>query len=321
MVCGVKRRILGIILCLAIVLAHAVLRVWLTEIGILAPKLGALPEMAVNLLGWFLPCAAVWRSMIAPRLEHSGSRGKASAPSIQKGGGRIHNPSPRGGAPHPLERPEPRQKTPSPLPRNQGGNLPSPRPKPPTQFPNVPSDTAMNIDQYSVEIPEGKPLNGGYVAMSHGTAYTISLSNHSTRRCDAEVRIDGGIVGTWRIEGESVIRLERPVHDTGRFTFFKSGTPEAESAGIVNGDQNGLITVTFYPEIAPGVLCAGQSRPLLSEGGTGLTGESDQKFATASRIVRDTSMAVQINLRLVAIDERPRPLFPRSNPIPPPVGE
>lgn len=60
--------------------------------------------------------------------------------------------------------------------------------------------------------------------------------------------------------------------------------------------------------------------PSASAGGTGLSGESDQRFGNASRIEYDYSQQTTIHLRLVCKNEQregPRPLTSTSNPIPP----
>lgn len=179
-------------------------------------------------------------------------------------------------------------------------------------------DNNMKTNNYEVMIPEGKELQGGYVALAHNTQYSLILLNHSNLRCDAEILIDGIKVGTWRVEKEGKIRIERPVHDTGRFTFFVAGTPEAKAASIGNGPQMGLISVKFIPEVEPPMALYSSSP--LAPGGTGLTGESRQKFVDASRIERDEARSFIIHLRLVAEEQSIRPLAPRSTPVPPPIG-
>lgn len=109
----------------------------------------------------------------------------------------------------------------------------------------------MRVGNVSLLIPEGKELDSGHVELAHGSVYRITLMNHCyNRRCDATVEVDGKEVGCFRLErgGEAV--LERPVNDTGRFTFFKADSPEAESAGVagISKDSRGLVQVRFKPE-------------------------------------------------------------------------
>lgn len=185
-------------------------------------------------------------------------------------------------------------------------------------------EPVMKHSYYSVHIAEGEETSDGYVRMCHGTTYTIRLENEGRKRCDAKVEIDGHPVGTWRIGSQSFILLERPAHETGRFTFFKAGSIEGEKAAIIRSENTGLISVTFVPEKLD--RSHGLSAAPLSEeseedgaGGTGLTGHSAQKFTEAEPIDLDVSMAFTIHLRLVAKPEKIRPLMPRSTPVPPPL--
>lgn len=179
----------------------------------------------------------------------------------------------------------------------------------------------MKNTEFEVEIPEGKAQNGGYVEMRHNTQYTVNLRNHRQVPCDAEVIIDGTHVGTWRVNARDEIRIERPVHDTGHFTFFELGTHEADRAEISRQSENGLISVTFKPEKERDWLeAAPLSRPDFEAGATGLTGHSQQRFSNASEIEHDMARCFTIHLRLVSRREGIRPLLPRSTPIPPPVG-
>jgi hypothetical protein len=70
----------------------------------------------------------------------------------------------------------------------------------------------------------------------------------------------------------------------------------------------------------------GQSAANYSSGGTGLSGNSNQKFHSVAELNYDESRFVTINLRLVAAKDEPRelksarPLKPlNSNPVPDPV--
>jgi hypothetical protein len=208
----------------------------------------------------------------------------------------------------------------------------------------------MKLNRFSVTISEGKETSDGYVQMKHGTQYTILLQNESNRRCDAEVYIDDQQVGIWRVNPFIAVRIERPVHDHGRFTFYQVGTSEAIQSGISRNNSNGLIRVLFKPEreqiyvnvnaqsqqsvapesqsqqfIAPESqsqqpLAPQQSRAGMMAGGTGLSGHSGQGFTTVADLDYSPQEFVTINLRLVSVADEPRPLF-ASTPVPPPVGE
>jgi hypothetical protein len=94
---------------------------------------------------------------------------------------------------------------------------------------------------------DSSALADGYVETAHNTRYSLVLRNHMNARCDTEVTIDGTSVGTWRIAPMDEIQIERPAYDSGRFTFFVVGSPEAALAGINPRPKNGLVSATFAP--------------------------------------------------------------------------
>ncbi len=199
----------------------------------------------------------------------------------------------------------------------------------------------MRLGDYAVTIPQGRELDSGYVEIRHNTTYTIALSNYGKLQCDAAVEIDGKLVGTWRLPGVSddererwwqkflgpknqTITIERPAHDTGKFTFYKLDSPEAQKAGLVRDDKLGLISVLFKPGVPyESFVC--YDRPTfsrsseLSPGGTGLSGRSQQKFQTVEPLYYDEKAFVLIHLRLgwCARYDEPRPLTALTSPIPP----
>ena len=213
----------------------------------------------------------------------------------------------------------------------------------------------MYLNDFSVRIPEGLEIPGGYVEVQHCQRYRLVLGNRHSVRCDARVEIDGKHVGTWRIEPNGSITLERPVHDTGHFTFYQVGTKEAMQAALDSNDPNlGLVKVTFTPEkrqewVAPtntywirsdqpweyvlqyssenprgikeitSCYAMMNSGPTSRAGGTGLSGTSNQKFSDASCIVYDYTQQTVIHLRLIANNENegPRPLTSFSTQVPP----
>lgn len=176
----------------------------------------------------------------------------------------------------------------------------------------------MKIEQFSLTVPQGREIPNGYIELSHGTMYGLQFQNESNRRCDVLVEIDGGTVGKWRIDARSSIYIERPVHDTGRFAFYRVGTTEAKHAGLESSDKTGLIAATFMPEQPPNPHIL-RSRPASRLGGTGLFGVSRQEFTAAPTIKYDHAGFITINVRLVAVETTPRPLFSKSNPVPPPL--
>jgi len=199
----------------------------------------------------------------------------------------------------------------------------------------------------------------GYVRMTHGTTYAICFRNDLGRAADAEVSIDGLPMGTWRLTAHRSACVERPVADTGRFTFYRADSSEgyAVGSGQVARSDKGRVSVRFIPEVersypvptpyAPSTRYApeqemasdsmagtqyGAQRKMspppesrLGAGVTGLSGESGQRFGTAGTIDRDWTNAVTLELRLVHDPRLEPPLDPRPLPgrydrlAPPPV--
>ncbi len=108
----------------------------------------------------------------------------------------------------------------------------------------------MRVGDFYLSIEGRSETSDGYVKLPHNTQYKIKLGNTGNRRSDCEVSVDGKSVGTFRIDSDSTIILERPIDDSGKFTFYKDGTSEARAAelDLVSKDDRGLISVTFKPE-------------------------------------------------------------------------
>jgi len=170
----------------------------------------------------------------------------------------------------------------------------------------------MKLQDYEISIPEGKESDG-YVSLVHNTQYTLKLMNHGSRLADVEVFIDGHPVGEWRLRTHAEAIIERPVNDTGKFTFYKLGTEESAAAAIHSSDELGLIKVVFKPESR--ALFAPSEK--LDEGGTGLSGHSQQKFSSVSPLRSAPEDHVTIYLRLGAKPIDARPLRPSTTKIPP----
>lgn len=208
----------------------------------------------------------------------------------------------------------------------------------------------MRVGNFCLIIPEGSEKDSGHIMMSHGQQYTIQLRNQwNDRACDVELTIDGKDEGGWRVHANGNMTLERPAHDHGRFTFYRSASEQASTAGaacVENADR-GLIVARFKPEHrrsrakvlnASNVMrgAGGQScRPQgdtptdsdievsTSAGITGLSGYSSQQFSSVAPLNYDPTQEVVISIRLVC-DDLVRPLSPvqvmkRSNPTPAPV--
>lgn len=193
----------------------------------------------------------------------------------------------------------------------------------------------MQLGNYGLYIREGNypvPEQTGYVALSHNTQYTIGLNNYSQLRCDAIVEIDGKHVGTWRLNKNSRIVIERHANEKRLFTFLKRDTQQGDEAGLnkVTKDDMGVVSVLFIPEkkvyrkpyneslqtyggdytkgdfskgVSRGGIGGASVRKSFSAGGTGLSGESNQNFGIADEIELDHDNAVKISLRLICVDE------------------
>lgn len=186
----------------------------------------------------------------------------------------------------------------------------------------------MELNGYQVIIKNGEELDGGYVLLGHNTKYSISLINDNATDCDAEITIDGNEIGVYRVRALNSIMLERPSSQNGCFTFYKLDSREGVQASLKKGQDLGLISVIFKPErirekgqnnYQPGGSGAYQ-RPgkSVSAGGTGLSGESSQRFKSVEKLDYDKNKTSTINIRLICDEsEIIRPLSSKNTEIPP----
>lgn len=192
----------------------------------------------------------------------------------------------------------------------------------------------MQLGNYTLTISGGEErlINGAtYVNLRHGQTYKLFLGNMNSKRCNAEVTVDGKHIGTWRLGAFGSATLERPADDIGLFTFYRLGTTDASIVQVQDNDKTGLIQVVFTPEKP--VLRDGSplSRDINGQqvsyrgvtrgahaGGTGLSGQSNQQFGTAGHIPLDYTGQVTLSLRLMEFEPvnlGPRPL--NASPVPP----
>jgi len=217
----------------------------------------------------------------------------------------------------------------------------------------------MFQNKFSVRIPEGAEDSGGYVELQHGQHFTVRLRNFRGVRCDARVEVNGKDVGTFRLSSHGSACLERPGHDEGCFTFYRASSEEASTiyAGESPSDF-GLVRVTFVPEkpisidwhykaslcgapknvgssysLGNDVLRGGGSQSAMpyaampmansahqrEAGVVGLSGHSNQQFYSVGPMNLDYSQQTVIHLRLVCVENGPRPLTSYSTPVPPPL--
>lgn len=101
------------------------------------------------------------------------------------------------------------------------------------------------------DVPFGKLSDDGenYVAIPNMTKYKICLINNNSTETMAEVYVEDENVGTWFINPNSSIEIERPANVNRNFTFVRERSSVARSAGVIPGNEvNGLIEVVFYPK-------------------------------------------------------------------------
>ncbi len=180
----------------------------------------------------------------------------------------------------------------------------------------------MRLNGFSLGVIGGyEKGNSGYVVLQHCQQYSLLMKNDRDVKCDVYVKIDGHKVGAWRIEANSHIVIERPVDDTGKFTFYKLDSNEAIKAALQTNNELGLISAEFKPEAEDLILGAPMRYDFKSAGGTGLSGTSEQQFTSISKIYNyDEDNITTIHLRLCCEnDNNPRPLKQRETPIPEPL--
>lgn len=181
--------------------------------------------------------------------------------------------------------------------------------------------------------------NGSFIVEMPGdrVTYTIKLTNrYQDRRAEARLTVDGVRQhGVLILDPGQTIELERPLQSHSRYTFVAAENAPA-STGIRPGDSNnGLIRCVFTPEL----LFRPMTQPIpyaeeavpqrlastkrlyapfggLREGGTALSGHSNQQFQRVRPVVGDSTLAVTIMLRLVA----PPRSYPGSNTLQPLPG-
>lgn len=111
---------------------------------------------------------------------------------------------------------------------------------------------AVSDSGYSLTLSGGFEA-GGYVRMRDGEVYQICLSSSRSERTDVALSVDGLSVGEFRLAPYSSFCLEGPLHDSGRFTFYKSD----RQGGVLSGsnqvarDDRGRIAAQFIPEYVP----------------------------------------------------------------------
>eukprot|EP00298_Acanthocystis_sp_HF-20_P016058 c21361_g1_i1.p1 GENE.c21361_g1_i1~~c21361_g1_i1.p1 ORF type:complete len:713 (+),score=136.01 c21361_g1_i1:32-2140(+) len=150
------------------------------------------------------------------------------------------------------------------------------------------NDVQLDISESDCEfeITNGKfccTNEGYYYEMKNGDNFSIRLRNRSSLKYVANIQIDGYSVGRWRLDPGSTTVIERPAEENKKFTFYtvrevkkakaiveekklknknnqyqiddiEASTASLSLSGIESGrDDNGLIVVTFTPEISTSI--------------------------------------------------------------------
>lgn len=186
----------------------------------------------------------------------------------------------------------------------------------------------MKIGKCEARVIPGVEMASGHVKMTHGTEYSVYVGNGFSEDADAEISVDGKLIGTWRIPAFLNVEIERPANSERKLTFYKSGTAESFHSGeiSVNRDNMGLVSVKIIPErrremmVGYSSMLGGAMR--YGGGMSGLGRMSSQRFGIARKIDRDYLRAITINLRLVCDNSYPVPITDvRENPVPPPLED
>jgi hypothetical protein len=111
-----------------------------------------------------------------------------------------------------------------------------------------------SLNGFSVNVPQAQEeTSDGYIVLKHGQNFSLRLHNGhkycgGNKPADAEVWIQGKLIGTFRVPANQTIEIEHPVSDSGKFTAYKNGSSEARQIGIdPDSNENGLIEVIWKP--------------------------------------------------------------------------
>lgn len=88
-----------------------------------------------------------------------------------------------------------------------------------------------------------------YFTLKNNTKYLIELTNKRSTRAQANVKIDGNLIGRFIIDPYNNIYIKRPVAEDRALIFVAENSHEGEIAGVISKRyENGIIEVEFLPE-------------------------------------------------------------------------
>ncbi|MGL5961348.1 MAG: hypothetical protein ACRCZ0_05290 [Cetobacterium sp.] len=94
------------------------------------------------------------------------------------------------------------------------------------------------------------PFKGPVFYLKHGTEYKILITNQSMCRANAHIFVDGKEIGSFRIESNGKIIIERPANDQKKrkLTFFDISSNEAKMGQIETSSELGKLVVKIEKE-------------------------------------------------------------------------
>lgn len=111
-----------------------------------------------------------------------------------------------------------------------------------------------SLNGFSVNVPQAQEeTSDGYIVLKHGQNFSLRLHNGhkycgNNKPADAEVWIQGKLIGTFRVPANQTVEIEHPFNDSGKFTAYRNGSSEANQIGIdPDSNENGLIKVIWKP--------------------------------------------------------------------------
>lgn len=183
----------------------------------------------------------------------------------------------------------------------------------------------MEVYSFSLIDDAGKHFEkvGDVFYLPHNSDFKIVFHNRSDKRANVEFLLDGAVVGDFRSNPHSNIKLERPVDKQKAFKFVSANSEEGKQGRLDLAPKLGTIEIRVDPEreysrrsvynfnnkhgfdetdkSTPVVDCcsvASASASSASLGGTVLGRHSDQRFTSAEHIYT-TGQIVVLSARMM----------------------
>ena len=136
--------------------------------------------------------------------------------------------------------------------------------------------------------------------LPHDSDFKIVFYNKSDRRANVEFKLDGVVVGEFRSNPHSNIKLERPVNKTKAFKFVSLNSEEGKQGRLDLAPKLGTIEIRVDPEqeYNHNIFDEIDGPASASLGGTVLGKYSDQRFTFAEHIFT-TGQIVKLFARMM----------------------